>query len=259
MVCRCPRNRPSWLASAFASTAMMRLRSSALSCPAALSPRRAERGAHRLDIDRVAHHRMIDRERPAPGLRHAEHDDLMVHQLDPGRGAGAAGPQARVRADGSVRDMPPARSRRAQPPTPSELAARERPIDLSVSRVADGLPARFRFGDALRREQRALDLHEMNVGGIGDLRVRHRGATPAATNSTCAIRPSCSGRMTGVCARPIASAGPEPDSSRRSNTVQCGAIAALGAAGHHEADVPGSVRQDASQASASGSAWRTRA
>ena len=49
--------------------------------------------------------------------------------------------------------------------------------------------------------------------------------TPAATISTCARRPRCSAGSAGVCARPIASAGPFRSSpSARSNTVQCGAM-----------------------------------
>jgi hypothetical protein len=52
-----------------------------------------ERAAHRLDIDRIAHHGVIDRERPGPLRRHAQHDDLVVHQFDPGGCAGAAGPE----------------------------------------------------------------------------------------------------------------------------------------------------------------------
>src|SRR5437763_425566 len=56
-----------------------------------LKAQAAERRAHRLDVDCVSHHGMIDRERAGPRRRHAEHDDLVVHQLDPGRCARAAG------------------------------------------------------------------------------------------------------------------------------------------------------------------------
>ena len=48
--------------------------------------------------------------------------------------------------------------------TPSALAARDRPMDLSVSWVARSVPAHGASRTLLRGEQRAFDLHEMHVG-----------------------------------------------------------------------------------------------
>jgi hypothetical protein len=89
MVWRWPRSRPSLLASALPRSATSRARCAGASWPA----------APRLDIDRVSHHCMIDRERSGPGRRHAHHHDLMVEQLDTGRRAATAGPQRPVDAD----------------------------------------------------------------------------------------------------------------------------------------------------------------
>jgi len=61
--------------------------------PPRTQPKPSERRSHGLDINRIAHHPMIDGEGTAPSLRHAEHHNLMIHQLDTRRGAGAAGPQ----------------------------------------------------------------------------------------------------------------------------------------------------------------------
>ena len=55
------------------------------------------------------------------------------------------------------------------------LAARERPIDLSVSLVATVAPLRSAVADALRGEQRAFDLHEVDMVGIADTGVPHSG------------------------------------------------------------------------------------
>ena len=85
------------------------------------------------------------------------------------RGRNRARNRGRCRPrSGRARDTSPSATA-----TPSALAARDRPIDFSVSRVAVVCAAPLRRGDALGGQQRAFDLHEMHVGrrgeaGVGD-------------------------------------------------------------------------------------------
>ena len=225
MVCRWPRKRPSWLASALPSTATRRSRSAGGSWPDGRKAETAERAAHRLDVDRVRHDGVIDGERPAPLRRHAEHDDLVTQQFDACRATGAARPHVPV-----ARRSAPRRVRALDSPsamaTPSALAARDSPIDFSVSRRRH----------ASRRALSASPMRcAVSSGHLTCTKCTSAGSvmpasviaacTAAATMSTCDIRPRCSAGSAGVCARPIASAGPLRSSpSARSNTVQCGAM-----------------------------------
>jgi hypothetical protein len=114
--------------------------------------------------------------------------------------------------------------------TPSALAPRETPIDLSVSRVAT--VSRRVSASVMRCAVSSGHLICTKWTSAGSMMPASAIAarTPSATWSTCARRPICSGLSAGVCARPMASAGPFPEPSwvgswARSNTVQCGAIA----------------------------------
>ena len=116
---------------------------------------------------------MVDGERPAPGGAHAEHDDLVVFELDAGRRRGAAGPHRRVAPDRAIvhgldRHLPE-RDGDAERRGATRQAHR-------LQRVArrNACASRFRGGNALRRQQRAFDLHEMHVGRIADPRIAHR-------------------------------------------------------------------------------------
>ena len=113
--------------------------------------------------------------------------------------------------------------------TPSALAARDRPIDFKVSRVATVAAARIDFGETLRRQQRALDLDEVNVIGSAMPASSIAARTPAATCSICAHPPQLLEwqrlRMRaadGERRRRTAFAFALP--SPRSNTIQCGAM-----------------------------------
>ena len=94
IVWRWPRRRPVEPASALASRATRRARSGAAQLARRCQAERGQSGAHRFDIDRIAHHAMGDAQRAAPARRRAEHDDLMIGQFDAGRGRGARGEQS---------------------------------------------------------------------------------------------------------------------------------------------------------------------
>jgi hypothetical protein len=76
-----------------------------------------------------------------------------------------------------------------------------------------------------RGEQRALDLHEVHVGGIADAGVGHRGAHGRGRGVTCAMRPISSGsevaRVRDAHHQPLVPAWPVRH-PRRVNTVKCG-------------------------------------
>ena len=128
-----------------------------------------------------------------------------------------------------------------------ELAERDRDAERArgarqahrFQRVArrDGLAAAFGVGDALRGEQRALDLHEVHVGRIGDLRVGHRGAH--AVRDDVDLREAA--ELLGPERRRMRAAdgerGPLPASLGALEHGPVRRHRALGAAGHHEADV----------------------
>ena len=183
----------------------------------------------------------------------------MVHQLDPRRGAGATGPHARVGSYHCVDDLVPGDLAECGRDAERACTARKTHRFQCVAR-RDGLPALFGIRDALRGEQRTFDLHEMNVGWIGDLRFRHRSADALGNDVDLCDTSQLLGFDEPAYARVQSQAlDREPDSSRRSNTVQCGAIAALGAAGHDQADVSCACAKMLLKHQRSGSAWRTRA
>ena len=107
---------PSWLASALPSSATSRARCGGrkLSGGAEAKAMRARRAPARCRWRRPS-----PRDRWRADRDHAGdmpmHHDLMVEQFDPGRGAGAAGPQATSWRRCRHRTAPPARSRRARP------------------------------------------------------------------------------------------------------------------------------------------------
>ncbi len=111
--------------------------------------------------------------------------------------------------------------------TPSAEAPRDRPIDFNVSAVATVLPRAA--VSAIRAEVRSGHLTWTKCTAAGSSRAACAIAsrTPVATISTCSRRPRCSAERAGVCATPIASAGPpaSSSSSRTSKTVRCGASA----------------------------------
>ena len=105
------------------------------------------------------------------------------------------------------------------------LAARDSPIDLSVSVVAVTAPRAGGFADALRGQQRALDLHEMHVGRVRNARIAHRGAH--AIGHLVDLRQAA--EMLGRQCRRVGAADGERRRSpaspaARSNTIQCGAM-----------------------------------
>ena len=243
MVWRKPRRRPLWLARP------LRARATSLRAPRAQAGRwprtRAARiaAAHRLDIDRVRHHRMIDDQRPAPVLRHADHHDLVPEQVDAGGAARAAGPELTSRRRSALAQC----RRRAISPsataTPSALAARDSPIDFSVSVVATTGAARLRLADALRGEQRALDLHEMHIG-----RIRDAGILPSPPAPLGHHRDLATGRDARPATPPYARARSRapallrlPFASLEHRPVR--RHRAFGAARHHEADLRGLLRR----------------
>ena len=175
MVWRKPRKLALWLGSAFASSATSRSRSSAANCPFAANPEPLHRCPHRLDVDRIRHHRMIDDQRATPGFRHADDHDLVAEQFDSRRTARAPGIERPVVADLGVgdrvglqlaeRDRNAKRTRRARQPHRFQRRSGR-----------DRRAARLCLADPLRRQQRAFDLHEMHVGRIGYPGILHGGA-----------------------------------------------------------------------------------
>ena len=120
---------------------------------------------------------------------------------------------------------------------PSALAARDSPIDLSVSVVAMTAPRAGGFADALRGQQRALELNEMHVGRVRNARIAHRGAH--AIGHLVDLRQAA--EMLGRQRRRVGAA----DGERRSlagvarRALEHDPVrrhAAFGAARHHEAD-----------------------
>ena len=99
----------------------------------------------------------------------------MIEQLDAGRGAGAARPQREIDANVGVRNLRlvdlAQRYRRAQGAGRPRQAHRFQRIarqDFGATRIG--------LADTLQRQQRALDLNEMDVGCVGNAGILHRRA-----------------------------------------------------------------------------------
>ena len=138
-------------------------------------PEACKRRAHRLDIDRVSHHCMIDRERSGPGRRHAHHHDLMVEQLDTGRRAASAGPQRPVDADVSLGQRRPLELRKRDGGAEGAGGARKAHRLQGIACRHHGTPA-VSVSDPLGNEQWAFYLDEVDVGRIIDTGIRHGSA-----------------------------------------------------------------------------------
>jgi len=111
-------------------------------------------------------------------------------------------------------------------PTPSALAPRDRPMDFRVLRTATVAPRAPASAMRAAVSSGHLTWTKCTSPGSPSPASRIASRTPAATASTWARRPSCSGRSGAVCAWPSASAGgPDAVPAWRSNTSQCGAIA----------------------------------
>ncbi|WP_246686435.1 hypothetical protein [Methylobacterium sp. WL30] len=137
--------------------------------------------------------------------------------------------EAEARDEASEKSRPIAASSSA-PTSPSaaamprEAAARERPMDFSVSAVAQS--ASRPRASAIRSEVRSGHFTWTKCTSSGSTipAARIAARTPSATDATWARRPTCSGRRSAVWAWPMASAPGTAASSasRTSNTVTCG-------------------------------------
>ena len=96
--------------------------------------------ADRLDVDAVGHDGVVDPQRSGPTRPAPEHDDLVAEQFDAGRGRGAA--RGNRRQSAPIAASLDARASISPSATamPSADAARDRPMDFSVSRVAQSAP-----------------------------------------------------------------------------------------------------------------------
>jgi len=123
-----------------------------------------------LGVDRILHDPVADHQIARPVRRVAQHDDLVAQKLDAGRGAGDTRIARPVPADyllGRVLDL-------AQRQRDAERRGAARDSHRMIGVLGRGLRAAPRgLLDSLLGEQRALDLHEMNVGGRGDAGVLH--------------------------------------------------------------------------------------
>ena len=204
------------------------------------SPRRASARAHRLDIDRVRHHGMIDRQRPGPAGDMPITTTSWPSSSMPAEQLRAAGPQRPVVADVARRRARRARSRRARPPRRARWRRAKDPSTSACPAVATAAPRAFGLADPLRGQQRAFDLHEMHVGRIVDA-----GVVPwprAPPRRPCVdLRQAAEmlGRRAPRCGRGRSRAPGlrRPRPRARSNTSPMRRHAALGAARHHQADL----------------------
>ena len=130
---------------------------------------------HRIDVDGVAHQAMANSQRSGPVVSGAEHDDFVIEEFHAGGSRSARREQRPVAADRFVRDA-----------GAIDLAEGDRDSERgSGARKTHGLQAvpgrrgqstRLDIGDPVGREQRALDLDEVDVIRGAEARIRHRGA-----------------------------------------------------------------------------------
>ena len=157
--------------------------------------------------------------------RHAEHHDLVIDELDAGRSAGARRPQRPVGADLGIGDL--AALDLAERDRHTERARRPRQphrFERVAGRHAGAAPVRI--AHALRREQRALDLHVVHIGR--NRRCRRppwrRARRTRLARSAQRVRDA---RTAAAACAPGLSRAPgrrRRRRRRRSNTIQCGAI-----------------------------------
>ncbi len=124
--------------------------------------------------------------------------------------------------------------------TPSALAARDRPMDLSVSCVAVFCPRAAAPCTFCAVSSGHLTCTKCTSAGSPICASFIAATTPLATASTWPARPRCSGGKAGVWARPTASAGVAPALAFKAlEDRPMRRHAAFGAARHHEADLLG--------------------
>ena len=134
-----------------------------------LSP--AQLGRDRVEVQRIAHHRVADAVGAARVRSVADDDDLRAVKLDAGRARGNRGVQVEVPADllgpwhlDLAEADRHAQARRA-------VGHVHRGVDVLAE---DALPARLCVVDRLEGEQRRLGLHVVHVGRVDDPRPLHR-------------------------------------------------------------------------------------
>ncbi len=193
---------------------------------------------HRIDVDGVAHHAMVEfaTVRPNGPRRRARRfrDRPVPRRRKPKRAKRTA--TSRGRSTSSVM-----RARSTSPratATPSAEAARERPIDFSCPASPWSVAAPLDIGDPVGGEQWAFDLHEMDVVRGAEAGVRHCGAHALGDVGDLASRPRLR-RGAARCAHGQLRARPIPAPPRRRalrSTTKCGREGPLRPAGHHQLD-----------------------
>ncbi len=179
MIWRAPRMRPVEPGSALARRASSASRPRLIQ----LAPRQlttrcepdvGQRANHRREVDRVLHHAMRNDRIARPTIAVAKHDDLVVHQLDPGARPRPSGPQIE----------PPTYRIVVQRLTRHFTQCKRNTKRRGTARVThrrvcvlgrDRPPVRDGCQHPLRGQQGTLYLHVVCVLGIGDPGLRHCG------------------------------------------------------------------------------------